>query len=63
MPKEGKGMNSVKGVYSYKSNPMKGAKQTSNAIGPNSNADSMKAQRLLQKAHSQQDSLRGKSGL
>ena len=61
MPKEGKGMNSVKGVYSYKSNPMKGAKQTSNAIGPN--ADGMKAQRLLQKAHSQQDSLRGKSGL
>jgi hypothetical protein len=55
-------MTSPVGVYSYKSNPMAQPSRTSRAIGPSSNADAMKANRLLQKAHAEKDSLRGKSG-
>jgi hypothetical protein len=56
-------MNSVKGMCSYKDNPMKQARQTSSVCGPGMNADQKKANKLLQKAHAQQESLRGKSGM
>lgn len=56
-------MNNGKGVCSYKSNPMKGASQVAPKCGPGMNADQAKANKLLQKAQSQQDSLRGKSGM
>lgn len=63
MKMKGKGMNSPKGIYSYKSNPLPAAKRVKAMTGPGANADCQKANRLLQKAQSQQDSLRGKSGM
>ncbi len=51
------------GVCSYKSNPMSKAAQVKPECGPGGNSDQMKANRLLQKAQVQQDSLRGKSGM
>lgn len=59
----GKFMNNGVGVCSYKSNPMPQAAQVKPECGPGGNADQMKANRLLQKAQKQQDSLRGKSGM
>ncbi len=56
-------MDSGKGVCSYKSNPMKAARQVMPECGPGMNADQAKANKLLQKAQKQQDSLRGKSGM
>jgi len=56
-------MNSPVGVYSYKSNPMKGARQVAPMCGPGMNADQAKANKLLQRAYKEQDSLRGKSGM
>lgn len=56
-------MNNGKGVCSYKNNPMKPARETSPMCGPGMNADQTKANKLLQKAQKQQDSLRGKSGM
>lgn len=56
-------MNSVKGVYSYKSNPMKAPRQVEPKCGPGGNADQVKANKLLQQAQKQQDSLRGKAGM
>ena len=61
---KGKGsMNSGVGLCSYKSNPMKQASQVSPMCGPGMNADQAKANKLLQKANKEQDSLRGKSGM
>lgn len=56
-------MTSVTGLYSSKSNPVPQPKRTSSKIGPSSNPDAQKADRLMQKAHTQQESLRGKSGM
>lgn len=56
-------MTSPKGIYSYKTNPVKAPRMTKSEIGPNSNPDAMKANRLLKKAHMEKDSLRGKSGI
>ena len=56
-------MDNAKGVCSYKSNPMKKARETSPMCGPGMNADQKKANSLLQKAQKQQDSLRGMSGM
>lgn len=56
-------MNNGKGVCSYKDNPMPKARETAPVCGPGMNADQQKANRLLQKAQKQQDSLRGKSGM
>lgn len=56
-------MNNGKGVCSYKDNPMKAARETAPMCGPGMNADQTKANKLLQKAQKQQDSLRGKSGM
>lgn len=55
-------MTKVTGLYSTKDNPLSQPSRTSSAIGPSSNADAMKANRLLQKAHAEKESLRGKSG-
>ena len=59
----GKFMDSGKGLCSYSSNPMKQASQVKPMCGPGSNPDQAKANRLLQKAHAEKDSLRGKSGM
>ena len=50
-------------MYSTKDNPMGQPSRTSSQCGPSSNPDAMKANRLLQKAHAQKESLRGKSGM
>jgi len=62
-PSKSGSMTSPKGLCSSKGNPLRAPKELKTAIGPNSNADSQKANRLLQKAQKQQDSLRGKSGM
>ena len=54
-----KGMNSPKGVFSYKENPLKPAMQTKTRIG-GSNPDAQKANKLLQQAQQKNDSLRGR---
>ena len=56
-------MNNGKGMCSYKSNPMKAASRVNPMCGPGMNADQNKANKLLQKAHKEKDSLRGKSGM
>ena len=63
MKDKSKGMSSPVGLYSHKSNPLPQARQVKSMTGPGSNADCKKANGLLQKAQSQQDSLRGKSGM
>ena len=55
-------MTSPVGMYSSKKNPLSQPSRTSSAIGPSSNPDAVKANRLLQKAHAEKESLRGKSG-
>jgi len=59
----GKFMDNGVGLCAYKSNPMKMASQVKPMCGPGSNPDQAKANRLLQKAHAEKDSLRGKSGM
>ena len=56
-------MDSAVGMCSNKSNPMKQAKKVYAMCGAGSNPDMQKANKLLQKAQMQQDSLRGKSGM
>lgn len=56
-------MNNAKGVCSYKSNPMKKAREVAPMCGPGGNADQKHANKLLQKAKKQQDSQRGMSGM
>lgn len=59
-----KGMlQSGKGLCSYKDNPMSAASRVKPECGPGMNADQKHANKLLQKAQKQQDSLRGKSGM
>lgn len=55
-------MTTGKGLYSTKDNPMSQPSRTSSMCGPGSNPDQSKANRLLQKAHAEKESLRGKSG-
>jgi hypothetical protein len=66
MPK-GKFMDSGSGMCSYGKNPMSAASRVAPMCGPSmggyANADQAKANKLLQKAQKQQDSLRGKSGM
>ena len=59
----GKFMDYGKGVCSYKDNPMSAASRVKPECGPGMNADQNKANKLLQKAQKQQDSLRGMSGM
>lgn len=62
--KNGKSMmNSGKGMCSYPKNPMAMPSQVSPMCGPGSNPDQQKANKLLQKAFKEEDSLRGKSGM
>lgn len=56
-------MNNGKGMCSYNKNPMGSASRVKPECGPGMNADQNKANKLLQKAQAQQDSLRGKSGM
>ena len=58
-----KGMDSAKGIYSSKSNPMKQPKQVAPQCGPGGNSDQAKANRLLQQAQKKEDSLRGQAGM
>lgn len=59
----GKFMDNGKGMCSYKDNPMKAANETAPMCGPGMNADQKKANKLLQKAQKEVDSLRGMSGM
>lgn len=59
----GKFMDNARGMCSYKDNPMKKAREVKPECGPGMNADQKKANKLLQKAQKQQDSLRGLSGM
>jgi len=63
MKNSGKGMSSPVGIYSHKGNPMKAAKTVPSQYGPGGNSDQSKANKLLQKAHAQNESLRGKAGM
>lgn len=58
----GKFMDNGKGMCAYKDNPMVAARETKPMCGPGMNADQQKANRLLQKAQSEVDSLRGAAG-
>ena len=59
----GKFMDNAKGMCSTKDNPMSAASRIAPMCGPGMNADQTKANKLLQKAHAEKDSLRGKSGM
>lgn len=62
MPK-GKFMDSPKGMCSYGKNPMSQPTRTKPECGPGMNPDQKIANKLLQKAQSKVDSLRGMSGM
>jgi len=59
----GKFMDNGVGMCSYKKNPMSAASRVKAECGPGMNADQNKANKLLQRAQVQQDSLRGMSGM
>ena len=56
-------LQSGSGMCSYKKNPMSSASRVKPECGPGMNADQALANKLLQKAQKQQDSLRGMSGM
>lgn len=56
-------MNNGKGVFSFKDNPLKPAKQVEPMCGPGGNADQQKANKLLKQAMMKNESLRGKAGM
>lgn len=61
---KGKMMDSGKGMYSYSGgNPLPQAKRVESKAGPGSNPDQVLANKLLQKAHAKDESLRGKAGM
>jgi len=62
MPMERGSMDSGKGLYSTPDNPLQSASRVSPMCGPGGNADQQKANRNLQQAHAEKESLRGKSG-
>ncbi len=59
----GKFMDNGKGMCAYKDGTMSDAKRTKAECGPGMNADQRHANKLLQKAQRDVDSLRGKSGM
>jgi hypothetical protein len=59
----GKFMDNGKGMCSYKDNPMVDAARVKPMCGPGMNPMQNKANKLLQKAHYERDSLRGKAGM
>ena len=59
----GKFMDNGKGMCAYKDNPMPAPRETSPMCGPGMNQDQKKANKLLQKAQKQVDSMRGMSGM
>ena len=60
-------MSSVKGMASYKKNPLPAAKMTQatsgKALASPANADQMKVRKLRSKAYAEKDSLRGAAGI
>ena len=60
---KGKMMNSPKGMYSYDKNPLPSARRVSSECGPGENPDMQKANKMLQKTHMKDESLRGRSGM
>jgi len=48
-----------KGMYSSKKNPVPQPSRDSQRVGPGSNPDQMKANKLLDKCYKQKESLRG----
>jgi hypothetical protein len=63
MPEKRGSMNSGKGLYSSKDNPLPNAKRVAPEAGPGSNPDQQKVNRMMKKAEAEKDSLRGKSGM
>lgn len=59
----GKFMDNAKGMCAFKDNPMSAASRVKPMCGPGGNADQRKANKLLQQAQKQQDSLRDMSGM
>lgn len=59
----GKFMDNAKGMCSYSKNPMSAPAEVSRRCGPGLNKDQQKADRLLQKAYREKESLRGESGM
>lgn len=59
----GKFMDNGKGMCSTKDNPMGAASRVSSMCGPGMNSDQAKANKLLQQAKKEKESLRGKSGM
>lgn len=59
----GKFMDNARGMCSTKGNPMPKAREIAPMCGPGGNADQQKANKLLQKAQKEKDSLRGMSGM
>lgn len=62
-PMKSGSMTSPKGMCSTKDNPLSEPARVSRKCGPGMNKDQQKANKLLQKAHEQWDSQRGKSGM
>jgi len=60
---KGKSMDTPIGMCSTPSNPLPSASRVSSECGPGSNPDQQKANKMLQKTHSMDESLRGKSGM
>lgn len=56
-------MTSAKGLCSYRDNPVAPPRENKPMCGPGMNADQQKANRLLQRAQREVDSLRGKGVL
>lgn len=56
-------MNDVKGMCSYKDNPLKPAKRVESQAGPGGNPDQQKVNKLLKQTYMKDESLRGKSGM
>lgn len=59
----GMSLDTGKGMCSTKDNPMKQPSRMPRGVGPGMNADQRKADKLLQKAWTERESLRGKSGM
>jgi len=64
MKKKGKSsggfMTSAKGMDSYSKNPVSAPRMNKAMVGPGMNPDQQKANKLLQRAQREVDSLRGK---
>ena len=59
----GKSMTSPVGLNSSKGNPVSKPNTLSSQVGPGSNPDQAKVNKLMHKVHAEKESLRGKSSV